>query len=525
VEQVIELRPRKKTARTDDNDDTRGGRAIRWIEKYCRLPEGKNVGGELKLAKYQKDDLRAIYNNPYGETRRAIISRGRKNAKTSTCAFILLLHLCGPERKVNSQIFSCAQSRDQAAILFSLAAKIVRLSPKLHAIIQIRDTAKELLCPDLGTFYKALSAEASTALGLNPSLVLFDELGQVRGPRSDLFEAMNTATAAQENPLSIIISTQAPTDGDLLSILIDDAQSNNDPTIVLRFDTAPEDIDPFSEKAIRLANPAFDVFMNKKEVLAMAQDAKRMPAREAQYRNLILNQRIDASTPFIAPAEWKACSEPAMDLTGREVFVGLDLSATKDLTALVVVGVDILTGIWHCRPYFWIPSEGLQQKSQADRVPYDLWADRGHLQATPGTTVSYEFVAYELKKIMDTHKVIKIAFDRWGMQNFKPWIIQAGMSEQEFKEKFVAFGQGYASMSPALRDLEAIIADKKLRHGNQPVLTMCMNNSIIERDPAGNRKLSKKRSTGRIDGAVALTMAVGVAPLRSSTVDIASLIG
>ena len=270
---------------------TRAELNIAWCQDHLHLPEGRFVGQPLKMAAFMQDDFRAIYDNVHG-TRRAIISRGRKNAKTTECACILLLHLCGPEHRINSQMFSCAQSRDQASVLFSLAAKIVRLSPKLQSVIQIRDTAKELLCPQLGMSYKALSAEVSTAYGLSPALTIFDELGQVRGPRSALVEALETATAAQEDPLTIIISTQAPSDQDLLSILIDDAQAGHDPSTVLRFDTAPDDADPFAAETIRLANPAFDVFMNAKEVLAQAADAKRMPGREAAYRNLVLNQRV-----------------------------------------------------------------------------------------------------------------------------------------------------------------------------------------------------------------------------------------
>ena len=143
---------------------------------------------------------------------------GRKNAKTSECAFILLLHLCGPEHRINSQMFSCAQSRDQAAVLFSWRQRSCACR-RTSASDKIRDTAKELLCPALGTSYKALSAEVSTAYGLSPALTVFDELGQVRGPRSALYEALETATAAQADPLTIVISTQAPSDQDLLSRL------------------------------------------------------------------------------------------------------------------------------------------------------------------------------------------------------------------------------------------------------------------------------------------------------------------
>lgn len=246
----------------------------------------------------------------------------------------------------------------------------------------------------------------------------------------------------------------------------------------------------------------------------MASDAKRMPAREAAYRNLVLNQRIEASSPFVMPAQWKACSGEPLDLTGRDVFAGLDLSESADLTGLVLIGLDIADGTWSVRPTFWLPSEGLHDKSRADRIPYDLWASQGYLETTPGSTVSYEYVARHLKNVFDQHHVGKIAFDRWNMQHLKPWLLNAGFSEQLIEEKFVPFGQGYRSMSPALRDLESIILEKKLRHGDHPVLKMCAANSVVERDAAGNRKLSKKRSTGRIDGMIALVMALGAAPLR-----------
>src|SRR5690606_23770718 len=146
--------------------------------------------------------------------------------------FLLLLHLCGPEARANSQLFSAAQSRDQASILFALAAKTVRMSPELNSVVTVRDTAKQLFCEELGTLYRALSAEASTAYGLSPVFIVHDELGQVRGPRSELYEALETATGAQDSPLSIVISTQAPNPTDLLSVLIDDAKTGADKRVV-----------------------------------------------------------------------------------------------------------------------------------------------------------------------------------------------------------------------------------------------------------------------------------------------------
>jgi phage terminase large subunit-like protein len=491
---------------------TRAERNISWIQAYCRIPEGRDVGKPVRLREWQKDELRRIYDNPHG-TRRAILSFGRKNGKTALSAFICLLHLCGPEARANSQLFSAAQSRDQAAILFALAAKVVRMSPDLSAVVTPRDTAKQLFCGELGTLYRALSADASTAYGLSPVLIIHDELGQVKGNRSELYEALETATGAQESPLSIIISTQSPTDSDLLSMLIDDGLSGKDPRVVVSLHTAPDGLDPFSEEAIRAANPAFGDFQNAQEVLAMAEDARRMPSRESEYRNLILNQRVDASTPFVSRSVWADCAAPVVsDFKGLPVYAGLDLSEVSDLTAFVAVAP--VEDVWHVRPTFWLPGMGLAEKARADRVPYDLWARDGWLQTTPGKTVDYEFVAAFLWTFCQSNDVRKIAFDRWNWRHLKPWLLKAGFGEEQLEGDAAIFeqmGQGFQSMSPALRDLESALLNRNIAHGGHLVLESCARNATVQADPAGNRKLSKIKSHGRIDGMVALAMAMSVA--------------
>jgi phage terminase large subunit-like protein len=504
------LKPRAST--TVARKSFRADRNIRWIEQYCRVPEGRLVGQPVKLRSWQRDELRKIYDNPKG-TRRAIVSFGRKNGKTALAAFLCLLHLCGPEAKANSQLFSAAQSRDQAGILFSLAAKVVRLSPELSAVVTPRDTRKELYCAELGTLYRALSAEASTAYGLSPVFIVHDELGQVRGPRSELYEALETATAAQENPLSIVISTQAPNPDDLLSILIDDAKTGADKRVVLSIYAAPEDAEPFEEATIRLANPAFGDFQNADEVLAMAEDARRMPSREPEYRNLILNQRVEMKAPFISRSVWQGCgSEVAKSFEGLPVYGGLDLASVSDLAAKVYVAA--VGSKWHVKPTFWLPQEGLREKSRSDRVPYDLWAKDGFLRTTPGRTIEYEFVAANLFEDFERLDIRKIAFDRWNWKHLRPWLLKAGFSADQLDGDhalFEQFGQGYQSMSPALRDLESALLDGRVAHENHPVLTMCAANAVVTSDPAGNRKLDKSKATGRIDGMVALAMAMGVA--------------
>ncbi len=483
----------------------RSARNIKWIEEHCRIPEGRDVGKRLRLRVWQKREIRKIYDNPVG-TRTAILSFARKNAKTTLAAFLLILHLCGPESEINSQLLSTAQSRDQAAVIFELAAKIVRMSPDLHQAIGIRDSSKQLYCADRGTEYKALSAEAKTAFGKSPVFVVHDELGQVVGPRSLLFESVETAAGAHDNPLSIIISTQAPTDADLLSVIIDDALAEHDPHVVVSLYTAPVDDPPFQVKTLKKANPAYGDFLNADEVKKQAGEAKRMPSREAAYRNLILNQRINTTSPFIAPAVWKACGKtPAEEaFINGKVGIGLDLSARHDLTALVYCAE--YKDEYHVRSEFFVPLDNLVERGMRDRVPYDLWHSQGLITATPGASVDYEPVALRLCELCDDYDVISINFDRWRIDVLKRELERLGS-----ELPLAPFGQGYKDMAPAMDAAESVILNGCMRHGNNPVLSMCAANSVVDIDPAGNRKLNKAKSTGRIDGMVALLMAISAA--------------
>jgi phage terminase large subunit-like protein len=180
---------------------------------------------------------------------------------------------------------------------------------------------------------------------------------------------------------------------------------------------------------------------------------------------------------------------------------------------------------WRVQPTFWLPAEGLAERAVADRVPYDLWHKQGFLQTTPGKTISYEFVANHLRQLFNRYTIEKLAFDKWNFKHLKPWLERAGFSEQHIEQHFVEFGQGMQSMSPALRELEQILLDGNLAHGDHPVLSMCVNHTAITLDDAGNRKPSKRKSTGRIDGMVALIMAVGVAPMKVKAIDVEAMIG
>lgn len=485
----------------------RGEKVCLFIETYCKVPEGKHVGKPIKLEPFQRKFILAVYDNPHG-TSRAYLSIARKNGKTALIAGICLAHIVGPVALRNSQIISGARSRDQAALLFKLMQKMVALEPELQRITRVLTSAKIIVGLPLNVEYRAISAEAKTAHGASPVVAVLDEVGQIRGPKDEFVDAIETSQGAYEAPLLIAISTQAANDDDLFSIWLDDAEAGQDPHIVSHVYKAEKDADLMDEAAWAAANPALGTFRSLADMRTLATKAQRMPSFVATFRNLNLNQRVEMNTPFISRDVWLLNSKPPADLAKKKVFGGLDLASVADLAALVLVSEDN-----DIEPTFWTPKEGVFEKAKADRVPYDVWANQGFIQLTPGRTIQYEFIAAHLRAVFDSYDVQSIGFDRYNMKFLRPWLVKAGFSEAELT-RFVEFGQGFVSMSPALRELESRLLECEMKHGAHPVLTWCAANAVVLTDPAGNRKLAKNRGSGRIDGMVALAMAVGVMPIK-----------
>lgn len=481
---------------------TRGERVVRFIESYCVIPEGQHVGKPVKLAGFQKKFILGIYDNPHG-TDTAILSIARKNAKTGTIAFLVLAHTVGPEAVRNSRIVSGAMSREQASEVYNLASKCVQLSPKLRDIVRIIPSSKKLVGLPMNVEYQAISAEGKTAHGKSPILAILDEVGQIRGPQSDFVDAITTAQGAYDNPLLIYISTQAANDGDLFSILIDDAERNKPPKTVCHVYAADKDADVLDEEQWKKSNPALGLFRSLSDMRKQAEKASRMPSFENTFRNLNLNQRVAATSPFISKSVWEACGSDPGEMEGIEVYAGLDLSGKTDLTSVVFTAEeDGLLRVW---PFFWTPEEGLQDRVDRDRQPYDVWVDQGYLRTTPGRTVDYEFVITDLMEIIGDNELLMMAFDRWRIDIFKRDCERIDV-ELPLKE----FGQGFRDMGPAIDKLEEYLLNERMQHGMHPVLTMCAANAVVTKDPAGSRKLDKSKATGRIDGMVALAMAIGI---------------
>ncbi len=491
---------------------TRAGRVVAFVESL-EVTAGKLAGQPFRLRPWQVEIIDEIYReDAAGErpVRTAVITFGRKNGKTALAAALALCHLVGPEAEARGEIYSAANDKMQAGKIFAeMEAMILRL-PALADRINIKRFGKEMEDSETGSIFRALSADVAGKHGLSPSCVIYDELGQATS--RDLFDALDTAMGARANPLLMVISTQAATDVAPLSQLIDYGRQVrdglvDDPAFRLFEYSAPLDADPWDEDTWRLANPALGDFLSLDEVRRQATQAQRVPAKEPAFRNLILNQRVSAEKHFLTVGEWLAngAAVKAEALRGRACYAGLDLSAVRDLTALVLVFPDD-SGDFDVLPFFWLPGAGLVERSEQDRVPYWSWHKAGHLLTTPGATIDPAFVAATVKELAGLYDLRMIGYDRWRIDEF-----QRALAEIGCEVALEPRGQGFKDMAPAVDLLERCVVERRLKHGSHPVLTWCIANAVATADPAGNRKLDKMRSRDRIDGAVALAMALATA--------------
>jgi phage terminase large subunit-like protein len=501
--------------------ESQADKVIRFLTDYILTPEGKDVGKPLKLEKFQIEFIRQIYDNPKG-TRRAILSLARKNGKTAIIAGILLAHIIGPLRKQNSQVVSGAMSRDQAALVYHLAEKMLMMQPKFDGLYRVVPSNKRIHGLKSNVEYRALSADGHTAHGLSPILAILDEVGQVRGPMTPFIEAILTSQGAHENPLTMMISTQAPSDADFLSIIIDDAVRSGDPHTVCHVYAADPDCDLMDKKQWKKANPALGLFRSAKDLEEQLKQASRIPTMESSVRNLLLNQRISLENIWISPSLWKSNSsaaDPEMLKTG-EVHLGLDLSRTDDLTACVA-SVQDEDGMVHVFPWVFTPAETLEARQSRDRAPYMTWVSQDKLIAVPGKVLDYEWVSEYMAQELSGCNIKSLNFDRWRIDDLRRDADRVGFASDA---EWIEVGQGYKDFSPRMERVLELLLQNKIKHGGHPLLNMAAANAIAVLDPAGNQKLAKDKSTQRIDPLVAMVMSVYAAARLEEFYDIDAMI-
>lgn len=529
-------------------DKSRADKIISFIN-LLPLVDGENVGQRFKVDPWAEQWIRDIY-EPVSASgnrlvRRAVLSVARKNAKSYLVAGLLLCHLIGPEALPNGQIFSCAVDRMQARVIFDMCRKMIEATPSLQKALKVIPSTSTILVKrtDLkgrGSVYRALSAEASTKHGLGPSFFVYDEFGEARN--SELWNTMLDGQQAVASPLAVVISTQNNDPMHPLSQLIDDGLKRDengkkiDETIVCHVHAADDDCDLLDEAQWLKANPSLATWKKRDAIAAAAAEASRLPAQEANFRRRYLNQRVSALPTLISQKEWRACRHVDEDgedaplefiengiienadgrktvITGEPVYLALDMARKKDLTALVMVSA---TNGSRVNSWFWKPSDYVDDHTKKDGVRYDVWAKQGHLLTCPGPLIVPRDMAEKIGELCAKYQVLGLAYDRYATDTVLYHLDAIGLETHTDENshsgglRLVPWGQGFASMSPAVDAFEQSILTRDLIHDGNPLLTFCVMNTLINIDPAGNRKLDKDKSKFCIDGSVALAMALGL---------------
>lgn len=464
----------------------------------------------MALEPWQVEEIiRPLFDTVQADGRRqyrtCYVTVPRKNGK-STLAAGLALYLLYYDGEPGADIISAAADREQAAVVFNIAREMVEKSPSLRAVTVVY--RRELYVPSSDSRYKVISSEAYSKHGLNLHAAIIDELHA--HSNRELFDVLTTSMGARRQPLTFIITTAGTDEHSIAAEVHRYAEKVRDgvvtdPTYLPIIYAARDDADVWDEAVWRACNPALTSgFRSLEEMQTAARQAKEVPGREQAFRQLYLNQwGTAAAARWLALAAWDACRvdpEGEEDLTGRRVFLGLDLSTTTDLSALAIV-LPEEEGGYTVRAEFWCPRDNLADRARRDRVPYPLWVQQGHLTATPGNSVDYARIEARVYELMAQCDVAAVAIDPWNARDLTTRLGQQGVPVVEVP-------QTMANLTSASKALETLVLSRKLRHDGHPILRWCVSNAVADVDANGNLKPSKKRSHERIDGVSALVTAL-----------------
>ena len=493
-------------------DERKARRVIDFIQ-CLKHTKGEFHGKPFKLLPWQEKIIRDVFGTVREDdpTMRqyttAYIEIPKKQGKSELGAAIAL-NMLANDGEWKAEVYSCASDRQQAAIVFDVAVDMVKQSPALMKRIKIIPSMKRMVYQPTGSIYQVLSSEVATKHGLNVSACIFDELHTQ--PTRALYDVMTQGSGdARKQPLWFFLTT-AGTDRNSIcwevhQKALDIIEGRKiDPRFYPVIFGLPDDADWTSEENWHRANPSLGHTITIDKVRDAFRKAQETPADENQFRQLRLNQWVKQSVRWMPMDKWDECGgvvDPYA-LEGRACYAGLDLSSTSDLTALVLVFPPTSEDEpYIALPFFWLPEETLSLRVRRDHVPYDQWAKRGFIQTTEGNVVQYGFIERFICELGERYDIREIAHDRWNATMMVQTLEDDGFT-------MVPFGQGFKDMSPPTKELMRIVLEHKLCHGGHPVLRWNMDNAYVRTDPAGNLKLDKEKSTEKIDGVVALVMAL-----------------
>ena len=510
LRKLTDYTPTKFMARDSRYDKAAADYAVGFIECLCHT-KGTWAGKPFDLIDWQERIIRDLFGilkpNGYRQFNTAYVELPKKQGKSELAAAVALLLCCG-DGEERAEVYGCAADRQQASIVFEVAADMVRMCPELGKRVKILASQKRMVYLPTNSFYQVLSAEAYSKHGFNIHGVVFDELHTQ--PNRKLFDVMTKGSGdARMQPLYFLITTAGT---DTQSICYETHQKAKDilegrkidPTFYPVIYGAKEDEDWTDPEVWKRSNPSLGITVGIDKVQAACDSARQNPAEENSFRQLRLNQWVKQSVRWMPMDKWDACAAPvdAEALKGRVCYGGLDLSSTTDVTAFVLVFPPKEDDEpFAVLPYFWIPEDNMELRVRRDHVPYDVWQKQGFLMTTEGNVVHYGFIEKFIEELGEKYNIREIAFDRWGA-------VQMVQNLEGMGFTVVPFGQGFKDMSPPTKELMKLTLEKKIAHGGHPVLRWMADNIFVRTDPAGNIKADKEKSTERIDGVIALIMAL-----------------
>lgn len=489
---------------------------IRFINSLTHT-KGAFGGKKFQLRPWQRTIVKRIFqkrSDGLRQFRTALLMLPRKNGKTELAAAIAIYGLTA-DGETGAEVYSAAADRDQAGLVFGVAAQMVRNDPVLAEACYIVESQKRIEHRQSGSVYRAISAEAYSKHGFNASMVIYDELHAA--PSRELYDVLSTSMGARKQPLLLAISTAGYDRHSILWELYRHGKNvaedpDLDPSFLsLIYEAAPAD-DWTDPKVWKACNPALGDFRSLEEMRVACTRAQTIPAQENNFRRLYLNQWTEQDARWLQVAAWDVCQTPPASLAGRRCYVGMDLSTTTDLSALVAVFPDLEGNGFDVLAKFFVPADRIRERSRRDHVPFDEWARQGVLTTTPGNVVDYDVVRQALNAWRALYDVQMIGFDPWNATDLLTRL------QQQDGFTCVSIRQGFASLSAPTKSLEQAVLSRRLRHDGHPVLRWNISNVAVETDASGNLKPSKVKSTERIDGVVALIMAVDLLDRQQTVV-------
>jgi phage terminase large subunit-like protein len=494
---------------------------VEFIETCCSHIEGALAGQPFILQPWQKAVVGNLFGwkkqDAYGRSvrrfREGFIYVPRKNGKTPFAA--ALMNACFfLDGEKGQQNFCAAGETEQAALSYRHLSGMIHNEPRMSAGVREYTGRRRIVRDEDGSYIRVLSADADNKHGGNPHFVIVDEL-HVQKDRL-LVDVFQTAMASLNRiqPIILYLTTADYMRESICNEKYEYARKVRDGVIEdpaflpVIYEIEPDD-DWTTEEAWHKANPNLGVSVSIDFMRRECKRAQETPAYENTFKRLHLNIRTEQDVRWMPIEVWDKCDGMVVEseLAGKRCFAGFDLSTTKDIAGyMLLFPPDDEDETYRLLPRFYAPKDNAEKREVRDRAPYLTWHRQGFMKLTQGNVTDYSAIKVDFERDFERFDIQGAAFDRWQFEALRQQFLIEGIKD----DVFISFGQGYASMSAPMKEMEKLLLAQKISHSGHPVLKWMASNVACSSDPAGNIKPDKGKSTEKIDGIVMTIMALGI---------------